>query len=313
MASQRTPKIDVVPFEERFLEQAASLLSGEYRRMQEHGAVVPAPFLDRGRTLEVMARMGGSDPGVAAMHAGRLVGFLCIGPRAWARLWEHHAEAPHIRATYRLLYAAVADRLVGLRQSRHHIEVAVDAAESVAAWFELGFGVGQIKGLRPIPSTPRARPLALPVRPAHPEDLDQLVDLSVELVEFHATSPVLGRSNLSRSDAAREVHGWMANDAAAIWVAEIEGHLVGMMAVEQDQLYESTAIVSSAGTTQRFRSQGIGGAILARVEEWAHRRDCRNLAVGWNSANLLSDAFWRGHGFQPVHYALSRDFAEELA
>lgn len=43
------------------------------------------------------------------------------------------------------------------------------------------------------------------------------------------------RCELSPAHPAGEIHTWMANDEAAVWVAEIERHLVGMMAVELDQ------------------------------------------------------------------------------
>ena len=43
----------------------------------------------------------------------------------------------------------------------------------------------------------------------------------------------------------------------------------------------------------------MGTALLSGVLSWAAGHGFGTCGVEWSSANLVSDAFWRGHGFTP--------------
>lgn len=51
---------------------------------------------------------------------------------------------------------------------------------------------------------------------------------------------------------------------------------------------------------------GVGTALLSEVLARAAARGMRACDAEWASANLVSDAFWRGHGFAPVRCTLTR-------
>lgn len=50
----------------------------------------------------------------------------------------------------------------------------------------------------------------------------------------------------------------------------------------------------------------MGTALLSGVLSWAAGHGFGTCGVEWSSANLVSDAFWRGHGFGPAGYKLTR-------
>ena len=82
-----------------------------------------------------------------------------------------------------------------------------------------------------------------------------------------------------------------------------------MIEAETDRLLDETATIYIAVTSDGWRGRGIGASLLAAVDGWALERGCAHVAAGWSSANLVSDRFWRGHGFRPYRYTLSRSFA----
>ncbi|MFD8085969.1 GNAT family N-acetyltransferase [Kitasatospora sp. NPDC059722] len=295
--------LDVVPFEERFAEPAATLLAGEH---PDGGLDLADPVVAR----RLVAAWQGAGPAVAAVEGGELVGFLAAsvdgvpGPQqASIRLQQHAAVGGRKREAYRRLYAALAGRLAAVGRFEHTITVSAVHGEVTTALFELGFGIDQIKGLRPaVASTGQD----VRLREAGPTDLRRLLELTVELQQFHATSPIL-RPALLDVPAVRD--GFLAalgDDRRLLLVAEEHGRVVGMMQAEADQRHRSTAVIGIASVTASVRSGGLGTALLAGVCDWAARRGFANVAVGWSSANPVSDSFWRGRGFAPVGYKLTR-------
>ncbi|MEO3750867.1 hypothetical protein [Streptomyces sp. B6B3] len=57
----------------------------------------------------------------------------------------------------------------------------------------------------------------------------------------------------------------------------------------------------------------VGTALLSGVVDWAAARGFRAWGAEWTSANLVSDAFWRGHGLVPARYTLTRRVDPDVA
>jgi GNAT superfamily N-acetyltransferase len=96
-------------------------------------------------------------------------------------------------------------------------------------------------------------------------------------------------------------------------VAQERGRVIGMMQAGPDRRYRDTATIGLAGVLPAARSRGVGRALLSGVVEWAQARGFRACAVEWSSPNLISDRFWRRHGFDPVHYQLTRRIDPRVA
>ena len=143
-------KVEVVPFEaNRFLGDAAALLTREYRRVAA-AVRVPRAFMDEAGAAEAITRHIVTGPAVAALCGGRLVGFVgADAGTARIRLSQHQAESPDAREVYRVLYASLSEQLVRMSRPSHSFDVLVACAGVVATWFELGFGVDQVKGVKP--------------------------------------------------------------------------------------------------------------------------------------------------------------------
>lgn len=134
--------------------------------------------------------------------------------------------------------------------------------------------------------------------PAMAELLHELFCIEVDFTPDYATQ-------------AQGLELLLNRDTARIFIAEIDGHAVGMCTV---QIIISTAKGREVGTVEDVvigvghRGKGIGSALLRRLEEWAVERglvrlqlnaDCDNHSAlgfyrrqGWRSTNLNS---WMKH------------------
>ncbi|MEU8516939.1 GNAT family N-acetyltransferase [Kitasatospora sp. NPDC048722] len=295
--------LNVVPFEGRFVEPAAALLAEGH---PDGGLDLADPAAAR----RLVAAWQGTGPAVAAVDGGELVGFLAAsvdgvpGPRqASVRLQQHAAVDGRKREAYRRLYAALAGRLAAVGRFEHTIAVSAVDGEVTTALFELGFGIDQIKGLRPaVVSTEQD----VRLREAGPADLRRLLELTVELQQFHATSPILRPALLDVPAVRDGFQAALGDDRQLLLVAEEHGRVVGMMQAEPDRRHRSTAVIGIASVAASARSRGLGTALLAGVSDWAARCGFANVSAGWSSANPVSDSFWRGRGFTPAGHKLTR-------
>src|SRR5687768_763802 len=125
------PRLEIRPFADDHLEDAAQLLAERHRRHREAEPLLPANIDFR---AEVEALWKADDvSGAVAEQSGRLVGYLLGVPRedpvwganVWVELAGHAAEEPEL---VRDLYDLAATRWVEDGQTRHYALVpATDA------------------------------------------------------------------------------------------------------------------------------------------------------------------------------------------
>jgi GNAT superfamily N-acetyltransferase len=301
--------VEIVSLDPRLHEAAARLQCRQYEALRRAGIAVPPRLLDHGRALEAVSSPRGPGPAVAAMDGGRLIGFLRADVRGEPVRMQHRAAEPdRLRPIVRALYAAVAGDLVERGELRHQVDVLADDAGELEVWFQLGFGIDQIKGLRRAGAAAVEAPSGIRLRLAGDGDLDALADLSEELIGFHERSPIIRRTDYPRERAVDSFRDNLASEESALFVAEASGRVIGFVDAGVDGLFDGTGTIYGACTASSFRGRGVGGALVAMADTWAAGRGHASLSVGWTSANLVSDPFWRGLGFRPGRYRLARDF-----
>ncbi|MFG2224984.1 hypothetical protein [Streptomyces sp. NPDC048644] len=135
--------------------------------------------------------------GTQGPPAGRRARYLAAtltGPpgdqRARIRIHQHAATPTGRREIYRALYTALSGRLAAAGRFEHTVLVAAGHRDVIDCLTELGFGIDQIKGIRP-PDPPPVTARATRVRAARAEDLAELLCLTLELQKFHAQPPML--------------------------------------------------------------------------------------------------------------------------
>jgi hypothetical protein len=179
--------VRVVPFDVAHLEAAAALLA---RTLGASAAGWGLATTVSSLTVARQAIAAGVDGGqaVVALDAASLAGFMIAplpnvpGPGSSRMTITHHAAEPAAaRAAYRRMYEHIAADLVAAGCFRPSIVASLDQHSAVTALFELGFGIDQIKGVRHL-TTHVAPPASTDlIRGATLDDLDGLIDLSIEL------------------------------------------------------------------------------------------------------------------------------------
>lgn len=300
----------VVPFGRQHIPAAASLLAeaGKGRGLDTADPVVACQRIEEWATRQ--------PAGFAAVDgvSGRLVGFMAVSSnnagrrRARVRLDQHAAvqgeTGHHVRCT---LYAALSERLVDVGTYVHEAQVLVADKSAVASFARLGFGIDQIKGFRPAaPATWDPR-----VRLARPEDIPRLVELADEVQEFHTRPPMWQRPEPGVSEVVERGYRRAIEEGPSgrhlLVVAEGPGdRLAGLMQAAPDSRFTGAVTIGLAGVTRRFRSTGIGTALLDAVADWSAGLGFARCGAGWTSANPVSDRFWRSRGLVPETYRMSR-------
>jgi GNAT superfamily N-acetyltransferase len=303
--------LQVCPFEESHLGPAAELLASQYPSIAQVSEIKTARYL-----IDSWRR---SCLSVAAVRDGDLVGFLAatlpktLGePLAKIRPEQHCATPDGRRDIYRSLYEALSGRLVAVGAFEHMITVSTAHADVLQHFFELGFGVDQIKGRRPLTRLTHP-PQDVTVRPARVDDIGELTRLAGEVTLFHAEPPMLRPAFGNFGDIRDGYLSALDSDRQLLLIAEHDRRPVGLMQVGPDSRYRNTATIGLAGVTPSVRLRGVGAALLAGVVDWAERRGYEACGVEWTSPNPISDRFWRRHGFDPVHCKLVRRIDPQIA
>jgi ribosomal protein S18 acetylase RimI-like enzyme len=294
--------------EHRHLDDAAALL---VESSDSHA--LPSQVSDVAQARDIIERGVGTGPAVVARDGAAVVGFMVAplptvpgGGASRIRLVEHAARPTVARDAYRRMYESIADDLVAAGCFDHTILVATDQQATVASFFELQFGIDQIKGARALSGAIAAAPGEDTIRAAELADLDRLIELSIELSQFHARSPMLAPALLDVARMRRSLTEHIGSERETVLVAAENETIVGMIQAQPDGFYANTATIYMNIVAEHARSAGVGTTMLTALFAWAANLGFEHCAVGWDSANLLSDAFYRARGFTPVRYELRR-------
>lgn len=137
-------------------------------------------------------------------------------------------------------------------------------------------------------SDPDRSPQAVSIRPAQPDDAEQIAVLAGQL-GYPATAEQM-RCRLAA--AARDLQ-------QAVFVAEDDAALVGWVHVVRRDLLVSDGDAELAGliVDEGRRGQGLGRRLVAHAEQWARQQGCLALRVRSNVVRDDAHAFYRRLGF----------------
>jgi GNAT superfamily N-acetyltransferase len=103
----------------------------------------------------------------------------------------------------------------------------------------------------------------------------------------------------------------VGDPAVAVFVAERDGHLVGLASMHVMPLIERPPIarLSAIVVTAADRRTGVGRALVDRIASEARARGCDRLELTTAERRTEAHAFYRRLGFEPA----SRRFLKSLA
>ena len=316
-------RLEVVPFSDAHLEDAAALLSGRHRRHREVEPLLPERFEEPAAALvevEEAWRAGGAS-GAAGLRDGRLVGYLLGAPReaglwgenTWVELAGHASTEPE---DVRDLYAAAAARWVEEGRNRHYALVPA-LPELVDPWYRVSFGQQHAHGIQALPPEGTSPPPDwLEIRRPRLEEIDELIAIDLALPAHQRRSPVFSDLAAPTEDESREEWAKTIEDEEEhVLVGYRDGRPLAAWSVVSAEVSsqhrglgrpDNTAFLGFASTVPEARGTGIGVALTDASLEWAGGQGYASMVTDWRVTNLLASRFWPRRGFRTSFLRLYR-------
>jgi len=324
----------IAPMSAEHIPESAALLDRWYARTRRRpfaavgsgGAAGSASSYDSAERLASLLAGPGAQAVVARGSRGRFGGYLAAAPApdepdgedrtgTTGALVAHGGHALHAGSeteALRELYAAVAERLVARGRTVHHVELPADDTVAMA-WFRLGFGLEQVRGVVPVKGSGR-QPRGvegLSIRRAGPADLAPIGRMAAESAA-HRRQAAMFQPQSEEALARRRTRyaDALADPACGAWVAVRRGEEAGMIvltpAAAGPFTSEGTAELAEAYVEPTARGEGVSRVLLATALAWAFGRGYRQLTAAWPSGSPLAAGHWPSLGFTPVTYRLCR-------
>ncbi len=141
----------------------------------------------------------------------------------------------------------------------------------------------------------------------HPDDREAVLSLAPRLYAGVATwRPAEGVRSAVRNWFEESVDA--AGDEQAVFVARLEGAVVGMVAVEEQRHWSGDldAYVGELATAVGHEGRGVGRALLARAEAWAKDRGLTRITLETGAANDRARTFYAARGYLDEEIRLTR-------
>ena len=327
------PSIEVRPATPPDLEACALLLAARHARDSARLAFLEPELATPGGAKQALEPLFGNGRanGAIAERNGAPVGFLLgerqlLPPNDMASLFipphsisvpvEGHAvaEGEDAVAVYRALYADLAGPWAMEGFFTQRIAIPAGDSEVQEAWVSLGFGRYLTAATRPTaPPVAAVRSSSITIERASPEDIDEVVALSDELMAWHWTAPMFW-PNLRATDAAVREFNLSALRSAETpyFIGYDGGRPVAMQTFLRPGF--TPPIVHRAPDVYLFegvvmsdaRSGGIGAAFLDHTMKWAATAGYASCTLHFAAGNPSGAPFWLGQGFVPVEHTMER-------
>jgi ribosomal protein S18 acetylase RimI-like enzyme len=301
--------VEIVPFADEHLEDAARLLAHRHRAHLE-----VEPLLPRRADFSAQIEHEREDAtGVVAIEGREVVGYLLgkrredfIGPHVWSHVSGHAVREPEL---VRDLYGAAARGWVEDGLTRHFVFVPVIRGLA-EPWLRVTFGISGALAVRE--TAPQGVAPEFQVRLGTAGDLQAAVSLDRAQIEHLRESPSFSfftmRSEQENLDEWGEVH---TDPAYTHLVAERGGHIAGHLLLyrlpEGDLRVPPRSIDLLVATTDpAHRGSGAGVALTNFALHWAHEHGYSAMTIDWRMSNLAASRFWPRRGFRETHLRLYR-------
>jgi GNAT superfamily N-acetyltransferase len=307
--------LEIVPFTDAHLEDAAALLARRHARHRETEPLLP-DRLDFRAELEGEWRAEGAN-GVFAARGGEAIAYLIASPftvgdaASWMRANVAGLAIEGDREAMRDVYAAAAQRWVDDGLTRHAVFVPAHDAELVDAWFRLSFGASSYLAMRETTSDgDEPFDTDVEIRSGTREDLEDAARLELEMSKAMLPSPSF--SGVPLQPYEEVLAEWRDEDDAPyeLFVAERDGRVVGHILLYRRppdlRVPQRSIDLAQASTEPVARGTGVGRALTAHVIRWAHEHGHPVMTTDWRVTNLWASRFWPRRGFRPSFIRLYR-------
>jgi GNAT superfamily N-acetyltransferase len=302
--------LEVVPFADEHLDDAAALLAARHARHREAEPLLPE-LADPLAAVKQEWRTEGAS-GVFAPGRGYLIAApITFRGITWMRAGMAGQAVKGDREAMRDLYAAAAQHWVDEGHRQHAVFLPSHDAGLVDAWFRLCFGASAAMAIRETGAAAETFDGGVAIRDGTPDDFTEAARLELTMAAAMQPAP-------SFSDVAPQTHEevlaeWQGEDDWSqyeLFVAEREGRVVGHILLYRRppdlRVPENSIDLSQGSTEPEARGTGVGRALTEHVLAWAHEQGIPVMTTDWRMTNLWASRFWPKRGFRPVFLRLYR-------
>lgn len=146
------------------------------------------------------------------------------------------------------------------------------------------------------------------IRHANSADYDALCAILSEADALHHEAvPWIFRHNEGPARAREYIEGLLADPAVAVFVAEVDGHVAGMvyaltrtpapLPIMAPRRY---AVVDTLAVAKAFRRRGLARALMAAAEQWAIAQGAQDIELQVYEFNQGAQELYRTLGYETV-------------
>jgi GNAT superfamily N-acetyltransferase len=146
------------------------------------------------------------------------------------------------------------------------------------------------------------------VRPFTAGDNAFLSGVACRLIPAQSASP-RDPAELERFFANLAQGKLLSEPGSEAFVATLDGEPAGVVTVHPDSDYftgHPRAYVDILVVASSAEGQGVGRALMARVEAWAREHGCREVVLDVFAGNEQAIIFYRRNGYQPDHIRMTK-------
>ena len=302
--------LEVVPFGDEHLGDAAALLAARHARHREAEPLLPE-LADPLAAVEQEWRTEGAS-GVFAPGRGYLIAApITFRGITWMRAGIAGQAVEGDREGMRDLYAAAAQHWVDEGHRQHAVFLPSHDAELVDSWFRLSFGASAAMAIRETGAAEETFDGGVTIRPGTHDDFGEAARLELAMGEAMEPSPSF--SEVFRQTYEEVLAEWHEEDDWSryqLFVAERDGRVVGHILLYRRppdlRVPENSIDLSQGSTEPEARGTGVGRALTEHVLAWAHEQGIPVMTTDWRMTNLWASRFWPKRGFRPVFLRLYR-------
>ena len=153
------------------------------------------------------------------------------------------------------------------------------------------------------------------IRRATRSDIDEIVDLWKEHMDFHSELyPLFTRSEKGHTEFAGFLAKQCIDPDWAVFVAVDEGTVVGyclatIMAYPPVFRIRTFGFIQDMAVSRDFRRRGVGAELLEELCVWFRERGVGRVELQALIGNEVSQSFWRKQGFTPYINRFTKDIS----
>lgn len=312
---------------EQHLLEAANLFAEAYKKQRAIVPILPERHENPDNILKMLQRISETNPGVAAIEDGKLVGYM-VGflvnqmksshKGVYVPDWGHSSTEENKLKIYQELYSSISGEWVSKEHFTHGITMFVYDRALHEQFFWNGFGMLTVDCVRALDTQLEYTSLnqEITVRDATIADMNDLLYLQNKHQRYYAKAPTFMAQ--FEMDDEKVFEERFQNPDHHIYIAYKGGQPVGFMWANpgsHDGCYittdPETASITGAFVDPDQRNSGVGMLLLQTITQWAFEKGFKRISLDFEAANVLGGRFWL-RSFEPVCYSLMRKVDDRL-